>query len=74
MLICTHPDQTARQELQIAVLMPDMACHRRYRSEESDWKLGFQGGWCYTRVRKAGYGFEIKLYGKCLSRKVTESP
>ena len=44
MLICTHPDQTARHELQIAVLMPDLACHRRYRSEERDWKLGFQGG------------------------------
>ncbi len=44
--------QKTRQGLQAAVLGQDSACHHRFRSEASDWNLGFRGG-RYTRARKA---------------------
>ena len=38
------PNASKRSIVPLAVLGQDSACHRRFRSESSDWNLGFPGG------------------------------
>ena len=44
MSICPHPGPSGPQGHQAAVLMQDLARHRRFQSEASDCNLGFRGG------------------------------
>ncbi len=64
MSICPHPCQAVRQSLKAAVLGQDSACHRRFRSEASDWNLGFRGGVMLV-LEWPGGGVGRMSYGKC---------
>ena len=44
------------QDLQAAVLGQNCACHRRFRTEASDWDLGFGGGALHSWSEKLGGG------------------
>ena len=64
MSICPYtPSQAARKGLQAAVLGQDSACDRRFRTEASDWNLGFRGA-CNTRARKARQWSRAKVIWK----------
>ncbi len=42
-------DQAARRGLLATVLGQDSACHRRFRTEASDWNVGFLGEALHSR-------------------------